>query len=70
MKAFTVYCSSETGELTRIAETPGFAEQTTLFRADVLKDIALAFTARYADAYHEMMREFETYEQGHEKEVQ
>ncbi len=61
MKAFTVYCSSETGELTRIAETPAFAEENTLFRADVLKDIALAFTALYADAYDDMMRDFEAY---------
>lgn len=70
MKAFTVYYDAETGEMTRINETQQFSDETTLFRADVLKDIAFAFAARYAEAYHEMMRDFETYEQGPEKEVQ
>ena len=58
MKVITFYANQETGELSRVAETDGFINENTLFRADVLKDIRDCAEALYAEAVQELHEEW------------
>ena len=48
--ALRIFYDNEGGELARIEPGPGFAAESALMRADVLKDLMLALAPMYAEA--------------------
>jgi len=54
MLGFRIYYDEDSGKLTRVEVGTDFAAETSLFRADVLKDCIEHFTEQYHSTIKEM----------------